>query len=641
MNVLVYSGPGTSSAAVALTRKSLKRLLSNGYDVMLAPAQMVIEQPWTDSCSLFVMPDGEHSEIANGLRPCGIDRIRHWVFDGGGIFLGIGNGAQLACSPNIKSDSQQWMSLYPGHCVPLDTKAEGIGHETIDRDTKITIERDSWKGYWTSSLDSIQVFGKCAFSDPSSSKSLPIEVISLARYTNGSGPSIAALRCSAGKGQAILMGYELSSSSKTNGDLSGSLNFISDQNIEGLRQLLLMMNLKVSNQLDQSILPTPQLLISPYPQELNKIETNFKALIGPQPWISDTQDNFSLRTDENQISQVPPTSDEKDHFQLVIIPDISSRPKLATSFEWNAYFNAWGRYNLVNERPSESTLGSVVLYAETVTSTQSLLEKNPKLTSVLPNGLVFIANHQTSGRGRGKNFWISSAGCAQFSLLLKVDKNQGSGVIFLQYLFGLAVVESILNRAGYEDLPIKLKWPNDVYGSLKSRNKSDLSEDLKHYKKLGGILVNGSFNLRECVMIIGCGINNSNAQPSTSLDEVIDKYNEANPNANLKRLSHEDLIAGILTTFDTMMKEFLIKGFKPFENRYLSTWLHSNQIVRLKESDEMVKIHGITLNHGLLRTKKVVMNFEGEWVEDGEVIDLQPNSNSFDMMSGLIKTKTS
>lgn len=640
MNVLVYSGPGTSSAAVALTRKSLKRLLSSGYDVMLAPAQMVIEQPWTGSSSLFVMPDGELSEIAKGLGPSGIDRIRQWVFDGGGIYLGIGNGAKLACSPNIKSDSQQWISLYSGDCMALEANAESVGHEKIDRTTKINIERDSWKGYWTSSLGSIQVLSKCAFSDPSSSNVLPADAISLAHYTNGSEPSIAALRCSAGKGQAILLGYEVDPNPQTNGNLSGSHGSISDHNIEWLRQLLSMMNFKVSNQLDHSILPTPQLLLSLYPEKLNTIETAFKALVGPQEWISDTQDNFSLHTDENQISQIPPTSDEKDHFRLVIKSDRSTQPESAPSFEWDAYFEAWSRYKL-DEKPSEGTLGSVVLYAETVTSTQSLLEKNPKLTSLLPNGLVFIANHQTSGRGRGKNFWISSAGCAQFSLLLKIDKNQGSAVVFLQYLFGLAVIESILTRPGYEGLPIRLKWPNDLYGSVSSQNKSDPLDDLKHYKKLGGILVNGSFNLRECVMVIGCGVNNSNTQPSTSLDEVIDKYNDVHPNAKLKRLTHEDLIAGILITFDTMMREFLIKGFKPFEKRYLSTWLHSNQIVRLEETDEMVKIHGITLNHGLLRTKRVVMNFQGEWVEDGEVIDLQPNSNSFDMMSGLIKTKTS
>jgi len=36
-------------------------------------------------------------------------------------------------------------------------------------------------------------------------------------------------------------------------------------------------------------------------------------------------------------------------------------------------------------------------------------------------------------------------------------------VVFLQYLAALAIVEGIKSYdAGYKDLPIKLKWPNDI-----------------------------------------------------------------------------------------------------------------------------------------------------------------------------------
>lgn len=44
-----------------------------------------------------------------------------------------------------------------------------------------------------------------------------------------------------------------------------------------------------------------------------------------------------------------------------------------------------------------------------------------------------------------------------------------------------------------------------------------------------------------------------------------------------------------------------------------------------------VRIMGITPDHGLLRT---------EPLSGGQYIDLQPDGNSFDMMKGLIKTKT-
>ena len=36
-------------------------------------------------------------------------------------------------------------------------------------------------------------------------------------------------------------------------------------------------------------------------------------------------------------------------------------------------------------------------------------------------------------------------------------------VIFLQYLAALAIVQGVKTYdVGYQDLPIKLKWPNDV-----------------------------------------------------------------------------------------------------------------------------------------------------------------------------------
>ena len=36
-------------------------------------------------------------------------------------------------------------------------------------------------------------------------------------------------------------------------------------------------------------------------------------------------------------------------------------------------------------------------------------------------------------------------------------------VVFVQYLFSLSLVDSIRSRPGYEDLDLRLKWPNDIY----------------------------------------------------------------------------------------------------------------------------------------------------------------------------------
>lgn len=51
---------------------------------------------------------------------------------------------------------------------------------------------------------------------------------------------------------------------------------------------------------------------------------------------------------------------------------------------------------------------------------------------------------------------------------------------------------------------------------------------------------------------------------------------------------------------------------------------------------KLVRICGITLDHGLLRTLPERTGYD----DDGGYIDLQPDGNSFDLMAGLIKVKS-
>jgi biotin-(acetyl-CoA carboxylase) ligase len=71
--------------------------------------------------------------------------------------------------------------------------------------------------------------------------------------------------------------------------------------------------------------------------------------------------------------------------------------------------------------------------------------------------------------------------------------------VFVQYLFGLAVIEWIEKFFDGKVL-VRLKWPNDIYGSTTG------GKSLEAFKKMGGILVNCSFgglNGTECKLIIG------------------------------------------------------------------------------------------------------------------------------------------
>ena len=122
--------------------------------------------------------------------------------------------------------------------------------------------------------------------------------------------------------------------------------------------------------------------------------------------------------------------------------------------------------------------------------------RNDRLLGALPTGLVCVASHQIAGRGRGANSWVSPAGCLQFSLVLRLSTGQASRIVFIQYLFGLAVVEAIRGVKGYEQLGIVLKWPNDIYADLGSEGET-------RYKKIGGILVNSSYAGSDFTLVVG------------------------------------------------------------------------------------------------------------------------------------------
>jgi biotin--protein ligase len=76
-----------------------------------------------------------------------------------------------------------------------------------------------------------------------------------------------------------------------------------------------------------------------------------------------------------------------------------------------------------------------------------------------------------------------------------------SNLVFIQYLFALAVVEGCqaLDPAKEWATKVKLKWPNDIYGEFPAEETWKRVE----LKKLGGILVNTSFGGNVADVIIG------------------------------------------------------------------------------------------------------------------------------------------
>jgi biotin---protein ligase len=130
---------------------------------------------------------------------------------------------------------------------------------------------------------------------------------------------------------------------------------------------------------------------------------------------------------------------------------------------------------------------------------------------------------------------------------------------------------------------------------------------------------------------LGIGINTTNGHPTTSLLNIIPE--------GLSPLTHERLLANILATFSDMYRDFLADGFKPFEARYYSKWLHQEQIVSIERGMARGRIEGISCHDGGSGGLIVdEVDLDGRSLRK-RTVEVVADGNSFDMMKGLLRRK--
>ncbi|KAI9481983.1 biotin holocarboxylase synthetase [Coemansia sp. RSA 989] len=330
--------------------------------------------------------------------------------------------------------------------------------------------------------------------------------------------------------------------------------------------------------------------------------------------------------DVGPVSATEVQPDSRKHSMLVLctpeaLPDSNETPR----FDMRAAIKFM-------QAMKAHTAGSWLMYSDTTRSTQTFFEKNPGLLAQLPDGTVNVATIQLAGRGRGRNAWISPVGCLQFTLLIRHPNMKQAPVVMMQYLMSLAIVESIKAQPGYEDLPLRLKWPNDLYAlHTPVEDSDDESSPKPTFVKIGGILVNSSYKSGEFTLLFGCGINVANALPTTSINSVIRDYNNAN-GTRLETIPVERALALITAKFEELYRQFLAFGFKPLLDAYYRNWLHTDQEVALTDrSYEKARVIGISASDGQLQVCSLS--------SPTTVYSLQPDGNSFDMLRGLISRK--
>ncbi|PKX98773.1 biotin--[acetyl-CoA-carboxylase] ligase BPL1 [Aspergillus novofumigatus IBT 16806] len=655
LNVLVYSGNGSTVESVRHCLYTLRRLLAPHYAVIPVTADMLIKEPWTLTCALLVIPGGADLGYCRSLNGAGNRRIEQFrcEFEVGDKTMEVVGDRELAFFPGICRGG-----AFPGFVYHSEVGARAADLKVSKDVLQAGVVPEGFKCYYN---------GGGVFVDAPLYADKGVEV--LASYTEelnvdpGTGAAAVVYR-KVGEGAAILTGphpeYGYSRRSegkfaavnldkKAGGEEYAKVVDALAADDKARTDFLKACLSKLGLQVTQNTTTVPSLsslhLSSQNPADTSRIRSSLQEMItteGDEEFIKDENDTFrldksgtwSMSSLEESLPQSEQGASEGivDYNAIIkplVIHDELPPSKATPYFNHHAFYANLEQYQS-QMREGTGCFGSTIMYGEVVTSTNTILEKNPKLLRKLPHGFTATATTQVAGRGRGSNVWVSPAGALIFSTVLRhpVDKIQSAPVVFIQYLAAMAVVRGIKSYdVGFENMPVKLKWPNDVY-ALDPENP-----DKKHYTKICGILINSLFSSNEYIAVVGIGINATNASPTTSLNALAARFvsNKSAP------ITLEKLLARCLTTFEELYTRFLRTGFdREFETMYYDDWLHMHQVVTLEEEGgARARIKGITRDYGLLLAEEL------GWDDrpTGRVWQLQSDSNSFDFFRGLVKRK--
>ena len=208
---------------------------------------------------------------------------------------------------------------------------------------------------------------------------------------------------------------------------------------------------------------------------------------------------------------------------------------------------------------------AVEVVAETGSTNADLLAR---LTQ-LDGPLALVAERQTAGRGRAGRSWHSEPGAVlTFSLAWRFNRPL-HGLIGLPLAVGVALAETLSAL----EVPVQLKWPNDV---------------LKGGRKLGGILIEAAKvpvaadAAPQSWAVIGIGLNLK--QPANVLAQI------GQPVASLD-LPHMDgnlLLGTIIADLSDALAQFDEAGLASFAERWNRWHAHAGKLVRIHEGERVL-----------------------------------------------------
>ncbi|KAA8538543.1 hypothetical protein F0562_028151 [Nyssa sinensis] len=285
-----------------------------------------------------------------------------------------------------------------------------------------------------------------------------------------------------------------------------------------------------------------------------------------------------------------------------------------TPFEGDCF-----RINSFMNLLSTTRFGHLLIWSPLLSSTHDLISNN---FCALPIGAVCVADVQFQGQGTSKNIWESPTGCLLFSFTIHNQMVDFQAVALLQFVVSLAMTEAIkdvCDKNGVPHLDVRIKWPSDLY---------------INGLKVGGILCTSTYYSKKFSVSAGIGLNVDNEKPTTCLNAALQKMTSV-----AYQLQREDILAAFFNKFENLFDIFINEdasitmgstcnldqseeGFRPLEELFYKTWLHSGQrvIVQEKNEDRLVEnevtIQGLTSWGYLLAIG-----------EDGQMCELHPDGN--------------
>ncbi|TCD68669.1 biotin holocarboxylase synthetase [Steccherinum ochraceum] len=629
MNVLVYSGPEVLNTSFARATSWLKAILVPHYSVQPITLQSLTSNPWSDTCALLVIPACREQL---SLPPAVRTGIKNYV-EGGGSLLGLRASARVVgsgfASVDVYESSLRFQDRSSGTSVSCTFVGSASGNA-------VSVVLKSNQGDASFPADA----APAEFTVPENATN----VQTLARYGADGESQTAGIVCRVGQGRVVLWGLDVTSAASQ--EIPDTERIRRALLEESLQQLGLKLPQKESS---AWIHPLPQILTSS-PASPSAVQAVIASLSSVQVdgIIKDEHDTFAFHTVTEgktvlQEARNSPSS-ETTIKHIITYPDgqLPSREDTPL-FNISQYYAdlAAARAKATSLPPASWGIGEALLYGEVVTSTQTMLDKlsftspftiftpnvkeNHRFLTALPSPLLSLASHQIAGRGRGGNNWVSPAGCLQFSLLLRIPLKDvpAQKLVFVQYLVALAVVEACRSPdvLGQDGERVRIKWPNDLYVVEGEKGEGK--------RKVGGILVHTSFQGGVTTIVIGCGVNVLNTPPVASLSQL---------GTPPRPLTMERTAATTMATFEPMWNTFVAER-GPSRRSWISTssggCIHQLVTITSTTPHKNVRIVGITEDYGLLRTVPERGGGGGQ-----QFVDLQPDGNSFDLMSGLIMSKS-